>query len=81
VSPDDEISREQFRRRLPAGRRVGGVFPLPDADARSRLLDLFGRGLDMQLSDRAAIVAETDGVQKLDPDDGWDDDDEWDEEG
>jgi hypothetical protein len=37
-------------------------FPLPDADARSRLLDLFGRGLELALSDREAIVAETDGV-------------------
>lgn len=37
-------------------------FPLPDADARSRLLDLFGRGLELSLSDREAIVAETDGV-------------------
>ena len=38
------------------------AFPLPDADARSRLLDLFGRGLDLGLSDRASIVAETEGV-------------------
>jgi hypothetical protein len=38
------------------------AFPLPDAEARSRLLDLFGRGLDLALADRAAIVAETDGV-------------------
>jgi ATPase family associated with various cellular activities (AAA) len=38
------------------------AFPLPDADSRSRLLDLFGRGLDMVLTDRAAIVAETEGV-------------------
>jgi hypothetical protein len=38
------------------------AFPLPDADARSRLLDLFGRGLDVHLADRAAIVAETEGV-------------------
>jgi ATPase family associated with various cellular activities (AAA) len=37
-------------------------FPLPDADARSRLVDLFGRGLDMGLGDRDAIVAETEGV-------------------
>jgi ATPase family associated with various cellular activities (AAA) len=37
-------------------------FPLPDADARSRLIDLFGRGLDMGLTDRDAIVAETEGV-------------------
>jgi cell division protease FtsH len=38
------------------------AFPLPDADARSRLLDLFGRGLELALSDRAAIVGETKGV-------------------
>jgi hypothetical protein len=38
------------------------AFPLPDADARSRLLALFGRGLDVALADRAAIVEETDGV-------------------
>jgi ATP-dependent 26S proteasome regulatory subunit len=110
------------------------AFPLPDADARSRLLDLFGRGLDMRLSDRSAVVAETDGVspaflrelvrkaalhavragsprvedghfrealdllerggsitramlgadssavEKLDPEDDWDDDDDWEEE-
>jgi ATP-dependent 26S proteasome regulatory subunit len=37
-------------------------FPLPDAEARSRLLDLFGRGLDLALADRATVVAETDGV-------------------
>ena len=37
-------------------------FPLPDADARSQLLDLFGRGLDMAVTERATIVAETDGV-------------------
>jgi ATPase family associated with various cellular activities (AAA) len=36
--------------------------PLPDADARSRLLDLFGRGVELSLRDRAAIVAETEGV-------------------
>ena len=38
------------------------AFPLPDAHARSLLIDLFGRGLDLALTDRAAIVAETDGV-------------------
>jgi ATPase family associated with various cellular activities (AAA) len=37
-------------------------FPLPDAEARSRLLDLFGRGLDLALTDRAAVVAATEGV-------------------
>jgi hypothetical protein len=38
------------------------AFPLPDAEARSRLIDLFGRGLDLSLDDRASIVAETEGV-------------------
>ena len=38
------------------------AFPLPDAEARSRLLDLFGRGLTMALTNRDSIVAETDGV-------------------
>jgi ATP-dependent 26S proteasome regulatory subunit len=38
------------------------AFPLPDADARARLLELFGRGLDLQLTDRAAIVGKTEGV-------------------
>jgi ATP-dependent 26S proteasome regulatory subunit len=38
------------------------AFPLPDAAARAQLLDLFGRGLDVALADRAAIVAETKGV-------------------
>jgi len=38
------------------------AFPLPDPEGRSRLLELFGRGLDMALADRDAIVAETDGV-------------------
>jgi hypothetical protein len=38
------------------------AFPLPDAEARSRLLDLFGRGLDVALADRDAIVTETEGV-------------------
>jgi ATPase family associated with various cellular activities (AAA)/AAA+ lid domain len=38
------------------------AFPLPDADARARLLELFGRGLELQLTDRAAIVGKTEGV-------------------
>jgi cell division protease FtsH len=38
------------------------AFPLPDTDARSRLIDLFGRGLDLALADRASIVSETEGV-------------------
>jgi hypothetical protein len=37
-------------------------FPLPDADARGRLIDLFCNGLDTRLDDRAAIVEATDGV-------------------
>jgi hypothetical protein len=37
-------------------------FPLPDADGRGRLIDLFCSGLDTQLDDRAAIVEATDGV-------------------
>src|SRR5262249_36851239 len=36
--------------------------PLPDAACRSRLIDLYARGLDLQLADRAALVAKTDGV-------------------
>ena len=36
--------------------------PLPDADARGRLIDLFCRGLEARLDDRAAIVEATDGV-------------------
>jgi cell division protease FtsH len=36
--------------------------PLPDADARRRLLDLFSIGLDMKLEDPDAIVKATDGV-------------------
>jgi hypothetical protein len=37
---------------------------LPEADARARLLDLYGRGASLQLSDaeRAAVVERTDGV-------------------
>jgi hypothetical protein len=38
------------------------AFPLPDAEARSRLLDLFGRGLAIALTNRDSIVAETDSV-------------------
>jgi cell division protease FtsH len=38
------------------------AFPLPDGESRSRLLDLFGRGLDLALTDRDAIVAATEGV-------------------
>jgi ATPase family associated with various cellular activities (AAA) len=37
-------------------------FPLPDSDARGRLLDLFCRGLDADLRDRPSIVGATDGA-------------------
>jgi ATP-dependent 26S proteasome regulatory subunit len=36
--------------------------PLPDADARRRLIDLYGRGLDLRLEDVDAVVARTEGV-------------------
>ncbi len=36
--------------------------PPPDADCRRRLLDLYGRGLRVELSDRAGLVARTAGV-------------------
>jgi len=36
--------------------------PLPDADARRRLLELYGRGLDLRLSDADAVVDATAGV-------------------
>jgi ATP-dependent 26S proteasome regulatory subunit len=36
--------------------------PLPDAEARGRLIELFCRGLDVALEDPAAIVAATEGV-------------------
>jgi cell division protease FtsH len=36
--------------------------PLPDAEARARLLELFCVGLDGSLGERDAIVAETEGV-------------------
>jgi hypothetical protein len=35
---------------------------LPDPDARKRLIDLYGRGLDLRLSDVEAIVSKTEGV-------------------
>jgi ATPase family associated with various cellular activities (AAA) len=37
-------------------------FPLPDADARGRLLELFSRGLDVLLDDRGKIVDATNAV-------------------
>jgi hypothetical protein len=36
--------------------------PLPDADARGRLIDLFCSGIDADLQERAEIIAATDGV-------------------
>ncbi len=36
--------------------------PLPDAECRSRLLDLYGRGLRLQLDDRDRVVERTEGV-------------------
>lgn len=36
--------------------------PLPDADCRERLLELYGRGLKLELEDRARWVARTEGV-------------------
>jgi hypothetical protein len=36
--------------------------PLPDADARDRLLDLYAEGLDVGVAERARIVEETDGA-------------------
>jgi hypothetical protein len=37
-------------------------FPLPDADARGRLIDLFCEGIDASLENRAGIIAATEGV-------------------
>ena len=36
--------------------------PLPDAEARRRLIDLYARGLDLRLADADAVVARTEGV-------------------
>ena len=36
--------------------------PLPDAPARRRLLELYGRGLNLELKDRDAVVERTEGV-------------------
>jgi ATP-dependent 26S proteasome regulatory subunit len=36
--------------------------PLPDEAGRSRLLDLYGHGLQLELDDRARFIAATDGV-------------------
>ncbi len=37
-------------------------FPLPDADCRSRLFALYGRGLDLQVNDLDDMVRRTEGV-------------------
>jgi ATP-dependent 26S proteasome regulatory subunit len=36
--------------------------PPPDADCRRRLLDLYGRGLRVELADREKVIARTAGV-------------------
>ena len=36
--------------------------PLPDEDARGRLIELYGRGLDLRLAEGAAVVSRTAGV-------------------
>ena len=36
--------------------------PLPDAACRARLLDLYGKGLDLRLSRRDVLIACTEGV-------------------
>jgi ATP-dependent 26S proteasome regulatory subunit len=36
--------------------------PLPDSKGRSRLLDLYGQGLDLNLRDRATIINTTEGA-------------------
>jgi ATPase family associated with various cellular activities (AAA) len=37
-------------------------FPLPDAESRGRLIQLFGKGLDLRLDDSEAVIAASDGV-------------------
>src|SRR5439155_2255498 len=37
-------------------------FPLPDSDCRSRLLELYGRGLDLALADRDRLIVKTEGA-------------------
>ena len=37
-------------------------FPLPDADCRRRLLDLYGRGLTLALADPERLIARTEGA-------------------
>jgi hypothetical protein len=36
--------------------------PLPDSEGRSRLLDLYGEGLELNLGDRATIISATEGA-------------------
>jgi ATP-dependent 26S proteasome regulatory subunit len=36
--------------------------PLPDSEGRSRLRDLYGEGLELNLGDRATIIGATDGA-------------------
>jgi ATP-dependent 26S proteasome regulatory subunit len=36
--------------------------PLPDSEGRSRLLDLYGEGLDLNIRERARIIALTEGA-------------------
>jgi ATP-dependent 26S proteasome regulatory subunit len=36
--------------------------PLPDADCRRRLFDLYARGMAIELSDQDAVITRTDGV-------------------
>ena len=36
--------------------------PLPDADCRRRLFDLYARGMTLELADRDAVISRTNGV-------------------
>lgn len=36
--------------------------PLPDADCRARLIELYAKGIDLQVSDRSRLVEKTQGV-------------------
>lgn len=38
------------------------AMPLPDSEGRSRLLDLYGEGLELNLRDRATIISATEGA-------------------
>lgn len=38
------------------------AYPLPDAGCRERLFDLYGRGLNLALSDRAELIGRTEGA-------------------